>query len=249
MSRLFRLLPIALALALALSAATASAATVREYQIQFAPTVEQNGAVAIITAVLDPSEAFPAEIRVPVPAGSELLWAGEILGGDPQADPVRETTVERIGEMDVYTLTLEQAYTAQLEIRLPAPTISGSTVSASMNWINPGPEVLVTGAIVVEPRAGNVTTTPDVVGETRTNEIGETLYPLQGVRVPENGAYTMSVEWERNAAGGGTAGPGADSPMLPILIGALVLAIVALVLVLVRERSRARRHAEYAEAE
>lgn len=248
MSRLSRLLPLALAFALLLPAVSASAAVVREYQIQFAPTVEQGGAVAIVTAVLDPSEALPAAINVPVPAGAELLWAGEILGGDPQADPVRETTVERVGEMDVYTLTLEQAYTAQLEIRLPAPTIAGSAVSAAMKWTNPGPEALVTGSIVVEPRAGDVSTTPEAVGETRTNEIGETLYPLQGVRVPEGGSYDISVEWQRGSADGDAA-EGGESLMLPIVIAALVLAVVALAVVIVRERTRTRRHTEFAEDE
>lgn len=242
MLRLPRTLALALALVL-LVPAVASAAAVREYQIQFAPVTAQGDALAIVTAIVDPGESLPASVTVPVPEGATLLWAGEILGGDPSADPARETTVERVGDMDLYTFTLEQSYTGQVEIQLPGPTISGSRLSASMSWTNPGPEVLVTGAIIVEPGAADVETTPELVGETQSNEIGERLFPLAGLRLAEGGTYPMSVEWSR---GGGEASGSSDST-LALLIGALVAAVVALIAVWARERTKARRAALHEE--
>lgn len=243
MVRLSRLIPLALALALVVPA-SASAAVVREYQLQFAPVAQTGASLAIVSALVDPQEALPASVSVPVPAGSTLLWAGEVLGGDPSADPSRTTTVERIGEMDVYTLTLEQAYTAQLEIQLPAPTISGSKVIAGLTWTNPGRETLVTGSVVVEPGGRDVKTTPAASGETRTNDAGETLYPVEGKRLAEGETYELTVEWER---GGGVATDN-ETSTLPLLLGALAAAVVALVAVMARERTR-RRRASLAEEE
>lgn len=237
--RLSRAVALAFALVL-LVPGIASAAVVREYQIQFAPVTTQGDSLAIITALLDPQEQLPASVTVPVPAGATVLWAGEILGGDPAADPSRTTTVERVGEMDVISFTLEQSYTAQVEIQLPAPTISGSQVQASLTWTNPGAEVLVTGAIIVEAGAADVQTTPDVSGEVQTNEVGEKLYPLAGVRLAEGGAYPMSVEWQRGGGGGDET---SSNNTLVLLLVALVAAAVALVAVVARERTKARRHA------
>lgn len=237
MVRTHRLLVIVLALTLLLPA-SAFAATVREYQLQYSPVGDPAGALMIVSALADPQVPLPATVTVPVPAGATLLWAGEVLGGDPSADPVRQTTVERVGDMDVYTLTLEQSYTAQLEIQLPLPETSASGVKASVVWTNPGDEVLVTGSVVVESGATDVVLTPEVAGATQTNDIGETLYPLAGERVATDGQYEITAEWSR-----GGAQSGDDSLLLPILLGVLVVALLALVVVVVRERTRARRAA------
>jgi hypothetical protein len=229
-----------LALAVALLVpATASAAVVREYQLQFAPTEEADGALMIVSALVDPQESLPASVTVPVPAGAQVLWAGEILGGDPAADPARTVTVERVGDMDLYTLTLEQTYTAQLEIRLPKPDVSSSRVKAAVTWTNPGDEVLLNAAIVVEAAAKDVKTKPAVAGEIQTNSAGESLYPLTGKRLAKGESYDIEVQWKRGSA----TTTGGTSSALPLLLGALIAAVVALTSVLVVDRTRRRRAA------
>lgn len=235
MARMRLLFPLVVAAAL-LVPASAWAVGVREYQLQYAPTAEADGALMIVNALLDPQESLPASVTVPVPTGATLLWAGEILGGDPALDPARATTMRRVGDMDVYTLTLEQAYTAQLEVKLAPPKISGSRLTSSVKWTNPGPEALVTGSVVVEAGATDVKVTPKTSGQTQTNSAGETLYPLTGSRVAQNKSYDISANWKRP----GTPASG-SSPVLPILLGALVVALVVLAAVITRERTRARR--------
>lgn len=221
--------------------ASASAAVVREFQLQFAPVAEAQGALVIVSALVDPQESLPASVTVPVPAGAQVLWAGEILGGDPNADPSRTVTVERVGDMDLYTLTLEQAYTAQLEIRLPKPEASTSRVKAGFTWTNPGAEVLVNAAIVVEAGAKDVKTKPATAGEIQTNDVGESLYPLTGQRIAQGASYVIDVSWKRSGA---ATGGGTSSNTLALLLGALVAAAVALVSVVVVERTRRRRAAD-----
>ncbi|MRS12940.1 MAG: hypothetical protein EG823_07710 [Actinobacteria bacterium] len=240
MTRTIRIFAVALALTLLLPA-SALAGPVREYQLQYAPVGDANGALMIVSALVDPQIQLPAIITVPVPAGATLLWAGEILGGDPAADPIAETTVETVGDMDVYTLTLEQSYTAQLEIQLPAAEVSGDTVTSTVVWTNPGDDVMVNASIVAEAGATDAAFTPAVAGEPQTNSAGETLYPLAGRSVASGEEFEITTEWKRGAAAPAASESG--SPLLPALLGGLVAAVLALVAVLVRERTRARRSA------
>lgn len=240
MVRMRRLAPLALALALLLPA-SAHGAGVREYQLQYAPAGAGAGSLLIVSALLDPQTPLPATVTVPVPAGSVMLWAGEILGGAPADDPSREVTMETVGDMDVYTLTLEQTYTAQLEIELPAATIDGNRLSSSVTWTNPGEEVLVTAAVIAEPGADDIEITPEVAGEVQTNDLGEKLHPLTGTRVAQGDEYAITAEWTRGSASADT--PTGSSRVVPALLGALVVAIIALVVVIARERTRSRRSA------
>jgi len=248
MIRIRPVLAVALVLALLLPS-SAMAGTVREYQLQYEPTGEVDGALMIVSALVDPQLSLPVTISVPAPHGSTLLWAGEVLGGDPAQDPSRTTTVEQVGDMDVYTFTVEQSYTAQLELRLPAPSVSGSTVSASVDWTNPGDAVLVTAAVIVEAGAKDVKTEPKLTGNVQTNQAGQSLYPLGGVQLEKGGTYSIAVEWTRGQGGSGGGGTTTQSsPVLWVALLALVVAVVALVVVVARERTKARRGLGSAEA-
>lgn len=218
---------------------TASASTVLEYQIQYEPAADVS--LLVVTAVADPQLPLPITVTVPVPAGATLLWAGEVLGGPTTEDPTRETTVETVGDMDVYTMTIEQAYTAQVELQLPAAAASGSRLGAAFTWTNPGEVVPVRASVIVPAGATDVEVSPAAGGETDTNAAGQTLYPLTGAQLAQGDSMVVEVSW---ATGGVAAGEGeADSTILPVLLGLLVLAVVVLVIVVVRERTRARRGA------
>lgn len=239
MTRLMRYSQCAAALLLAALLAmpgTAVASTVAEYQLQYAPATDYS--LLIVTAVADPQLPLPVTISVPVPAGATVLWAGEVLGGAPADDIPRETATETIGEMDVYTMTLEQAYTAQVELQLPAVSTSGSRFTGTLAWTNPGEELPVNVSVILPAGATDAELSPPVAGETSTNDAGETLYPLAGGRLAQGAALAVKASW---AAGTTTTGARADSATLPILLGLLVLAVLALVIVVVRERTRARR--------
>lgn len=225
------------ALLVILVPAYASAADATEYQLQLSPVGEEGRSQLIVTVVLDPAASLPATVSVPVPAGATVLWSGELLGGDPGADPYREATVTSVGGVTVCTFRLEQSSVGQVELELGAPTVSGSKVRSSLVWTNPGPEVRVSGSVVAEPGATGVDVVPSPAGESRTNDVGETLYPLGEQRVPTGASYTIDVSWRRSG----------QFPLLEVLAAVLVLAVVALVLVLARERARARRAAIHAE--
>lgn len=219
---------------------TASASTVFEYQIQYEPA--SDASLLVVTAVADPQLPLPITVTVPVPAGSTLLWAGEVLGGPTANDPTRATAVETVGDMDVYTMTLEQAYTGQVELQLPAASVSGSRQNGAMTWTNPGDAVPVRASVIVPAGASDVEVSPAVGGETDTNAAGQTLYPLTGGQLAQGDSMVIEVSW---ATGGAATGAQKESSTLPLLLGLLVLAVVALVFMAVRERTRARRGAAH----
>jgi hypothetical protein len=218
---------------------SASASTVMEYQLQYEPATDYS--LLIVTAVGDPQLPLPITVSVPVPAGATVLWAGEVLGGDPAADLVRETQKETVGDMDVYTVTLEQAYTAQIELQLPPASSSGSRTTGTLSWTNPGDEVPVGASVIMPAGATDVELSPAPTGETSTNEAGATLYPLTGTRLAQGAAIVIDASWGFGAA---SAEDATGSPALPLLLGLLVVAVVALVVAVVRERTRVRRAAE-----
>ena len=232
-------LVLALTLLLVVAVPAVAHARVIEYQIQLSPAGGPTGALAVVSVVLDSADALPQTVKVPVPHGATLLWAGEILGGDPADDPVRETTVEQVGDMDVYTMTLEQVYVGQLEIALAPARIEGDRLSSTMTWTNPGDEVQLSASVVAEPGASDIEFTPPRAGDVQTNEAGETLHPLERRRVATGESYVIEASWTRGSASAPIASDN-DSGMLPYLIGAFVAAVLLLVAVMVRERTRVR---------
>lgn len=229
-----------LALLLTLAVPTFAYARVVEYQIQLSPAGDPTGALAVVNVVLDAADPLPQEVSIPVPHGATLLWAGEILGGAPQDDPAREPVVTQVGDMDVYTFTLEEALVGQLEISLDPAQVSGDELSTTVIWTNPGEEVLVTASVVAESGASNVQVSPARAGDVQINEMGETLHPLAGVRVATGESYVIEASWTRGDGAVPVEADGVDQGLLPYLIGALVIAVLLLVWVLVRERTRAR---------
>ena len=239
MSRLVRPVLLALVLSAVLFPSAAYAADVTEYQVQYSPVGDSTQALLIVTAVIDPGASLPATVSVPVPTGATVLWAGELLGGSPEDDPARAATMVTIGDMDVYTFTVERVRLAQVEVGLGAPPITGNRVDGTLVWTNTGPDVLVSGSIVAEPDAVEIETVPEVIGNRQINSIGETLHPVGSVRLATGESYTIQGLWQRGGAESDTG-----RPLLPIFLGALAVAIVALIAVVVGERKRARRRSE-----
>lgn len=231
----FAVAVVVFALFMALSG-TAFAIDAQEYQLQLIPVSDIGESLLIVSALLPPDASLPASITIPVPAGSSVLWTGEILGGAVEDDPTRIATIVREGTMDLHTFTVEQSRLAQIEIAYPAPKISGRTVSSSVTWTNPGAEVLVSGSVIVEPGAASVDISPAPASAPEANDLGETLYDLGGLRLKTGGSYVLSASWKR-------ASTTTRQDVMVWLVVALVVAAVALGAAVVAQRTRARRAA------
>lgn len=218
---------------LVLAAPAVAQARVSEYQVQFSPIGDTGTMQAIVNVVLSPETKLPATVAVPIPTGATLLWAGEILGGDPAADPAREASVTATAGGQIVTFTLEKERTAQVEAALAAPSISGNTVKAPLSWVNTTEEGTYTFSVAIEAGVSDVKITPAPGGEPLRNDAGESLYLLTPVRLGKGQSFALGVEYKR---GSGSSGTGGVNVVLIVALVGLALAVVALVVVLLRQR-------------
>ena len=110
-----------------------------ELGVQVGVDPAQGTVVVIVGVTLGNAAPLPARVRVPVPANSAIVWAGEILGGDPGADPQKEYTLatgEGGGQYAEFTLT--GSHQGQIEVNAGVlPT--GQSVSAKTTFVQSTP--------------------------------------------------------------------------------------------------------------
>ena len=96
---------------------------------------EQSGGVMLVSGQLPESTKLPAEAELSVPAGSSLQWVGQILGGDPTADPELTYAKSTVDGSDVYRFTLTKARIAQIEIvTSDAAGFDGTKYTPAVKW-------------------------------------------------------------------------------------------------------------------
>jgi len=114
--------------------------------------------ILLVSGVLPEDVKLPAQVELSLPAGAQLFWAGEVLGGSADQDPsVTPTKATRDG-MDVYTFTLSKGRRGQLEATVPAAaTFDGSAYNASLKWSSSTPVPTVRLSVRM-PQGSSVTT-------------------------------------------------------------------------------------------
>lgn len=160
MSRTLRLvLPIAMLLSALMWTAAAVAKPAEWQRVDVTLHSEQSGGVMLVSGELPETVKLPAEAELSVPAGSSLQWVGEILGGDPSADPELKYTKSTVDGSDVYRFTLTKSRTAQVEIvTSEAAGFDGTNYTSGLKWsaTQAVPEVRLSvripqGAQIVQP--------------------------------------------------------------------------------------------------
>ena len=202
-------------------------------EVQIWPGGEVGYTVFIVTGHIPDEAPLPATVRLPLPDGAEVVWSGEILGGNPAEDPAREYDVVDLAEGRALELTAESTRTVQYEaIGSPLAVVDGLTKSV-FDWT----QTVATGDVVFSVRvpasAGTVSIDPMPVGDPRVNQAGESLYTLRPAVLAEGDSFTVTTAY--GPAGAGES-QGTDFPLIPVLLGLLALALVALVLALARNR-------------
>lgn len=160
MCRTIRLaIPVAMLLSALVWAGAAMAKPVEWQRVDVTLHSEQSGGVMLVSGELPESTKLPAEAELSVPAGSSLQWVGEILGGDPSADPELKYTKSTVDGSDVYRFTLTKSRIAQIEIVTSgAAGFDGTDYESSLEWsaTQAVPEVRLAvripqGAQIVQP--------------------------------------------------------------------------------------------------
>ena len=216
----------------ALTASTALAAPTAWEAVHVTLHPEQTGGVLMVSGDLPSTSALPAEVELAVPSGLQSQWIGEILGGDPSADPAVQYTRTTAGASDVYRFTLTKSRTAQIEVRTATvQRVDGTTLSPSLVWTSTQavPEVRMSVRI---PQGSRVVT--ESAGATlQAGESGYQYYTklVSAVKPGDRLELTFSYTAPTVAvpAAGGTAGAsapagtGPEPALLVVVAGALVI--------------------------
>lgn len=195
---------------------------------------EQGSPIVLVSGTLPEGTKLPATVELPVPKGGEFQWAGEILGGDPSADPSVEYTVKESGGMDVYSMTLTKAPMGQVEVVLPsAVAFDGSTYRAALGWtaLSEVPNVnlfvrIPSGAQVTEPAEG-AEVIPGPPGYSYYSRKATDVKP--GAKLDLVFAYTAPAGAAAGGAAPGAPAPASNNTLPMVLIIAFVVGALALV--------------------
>lgn len=136
MSRTFQLFVAALfAAVMAFSASPARAASVEWKTVDVTLQTEQGQSMLLVSGELPADASLPYETELAVPAGTDLQWIGEILGGPAADDPTLEYTKSTAEGMDVYKFTLTKSRIAQVEGLVQGMSgFDGANYTSSLKW-------------------------------------------------------------------------------------------------------------------
>ncbi len=211
------------------------------YQVQLAPDITPGQAAAIVAVQLPPRTQLPAMVRIPVPQGAMPTWVGEILGGDPTADPDRPYRMVQGTGGQVLEMTLEQTRSAQAEFTIPSTAADGTT-TMKLTWIQAAPSERTEFSVRMPGGVSQVQIAPTPEGTPATNPLGETLYalPTKIMKPGETTAITVSYAGGQGSARQGQAGSASSgSTVLYALVGVFFLILAVLAFALMSNRKRA----------
>jgi hypothetical protein len=210
---------LALALAVTVLAtlpATAVASSVPLTSVDVLLLVPQDpaGSSLIVSGVLPSTAPLPATVSLALPTGLQVAWAGEILGGDPSADPAVKYTTRTVGSWDVHDLTLTKARIGQIEAAYPAGvTSSGGVTTAKLDWTAPEAAKSVTLTIRIPAGATVQSQTGGLVaGQGSTSEVP---YAVTLSNVKQGQALSATLVYKAAPASAASA-PATTSAAAPV---------------------------------
>lgn len=219
--------------------AKAPVATPVDVQVQLWPA-ERGGAQLVISADLAENTRLPATVRIPLPAGAEPGWVGEVSGGDISGDILRQFTIEKGDGGQVLVLTLEKYRSAQVEANFTAPTAIGGKMASTLDWVQSAPAATTHFAVKMTTGTADVAIDPVPTGAPQQNDAGERLYTVASRHLDPGKTFTMTATFAYGAQTAATtaSGGGGGSTVLVVLVALLAAAVMAFVVVAVRSRTR-----------
>lgn len=231
----------AVAAAVSLTATGAVAAPVSlesaELWVQLWPEGEPGTNVVIVGAQLPEGTPLPATVRLPIPEGATVYWAGEIVSADASTDIQRDFTIVDTGSGTAAELTLETTLSVQVDATFGTIEIDGNDLISEFMWTQSVASSGTVFAVLLPRGTGDVTIEPAPPGEPRENEQGERLYTLMPAVLQPGSTYPITVTYRR--AGVESDKSTSVPTILWVLGGALLLAVVALVVVIALQKRRA----------
>lgn len=206
-----------------------------ELWVQLWPEGEPGTNVVIIGAQLPEGTTLPATVQLPIPEGSTVYWAGEIVSPDATADIERDYTIVDTGNGKAAEITIETTLSVQVDVTYGTIEIDGNDLVSKFQWMQSVPSSGTMFSVLIPRETGDVIIEPAAPGEPRENEAGERLYTLSPAVLQPGSTYPITVTYRRAGVSGD-----ATSSIPPVLwvVGALLaVAVIALLVALARQRT------------
>ncbi|MDH4140391.1 MAG: hypothetical protein OEV43_07455 [Coriobacteriia bacterium] len=215
--------------------------------VQLDPGGQGGVPVMIITGTLPETRALPAEVRLAVPEGMEMVWAGEILGGPLENDPTIQPQVTHTEKgYDVATFTLSQSRTGQIELDVPQAVFATEVGVRSLLAWTPADDVGSLSLGMLVP-AGSQLTTFTAGAQPEAGPSGSTVLYLELSDVPADQRLELVADYvPGQAAVSPDAAPAGDSSSSSGIVILLVLgsALAVVLIAMLRKTRGARSEAE-----
>lgn len=233
----------ALLLCVSLPAGAFAAAPVASgpVEVQVWPGEVSGGAVVIISTRLDESVRLPATVRLPLPEGLNVDWAGEIAPSNPASDVARAFTTGRVNGGRYVQFEVSEYREAQVDLSALPITTQGDISRVSMRYVQSTPST-ETGFSVRIPAGYELKdSVPRSVGKPAVNVTGESLHALETQSLKLGEGLDVAVEYRVKAPV--TPASRADRLLIALAIAVVVVTAV-LAVVVVRGRSAGVRAGE-----
>ncbi|MBE0475816.1 MAG: hypothetical protein IBX62_01780 [Coriobacteriia bacterium] len=214
--------------------------------VQVWPEGEPGQMLVVVSAEIPPGAELPAAVDLPLIEGAELLWSGEVLGGDPNADIEREGTLVEATGGQALRIGLESGRVAQYEAVTGRLAVDGDEVSGTVRWLQSVRTPVTRFSVRLPSGAREISVRPAAVLDPRRNRAGELLYTLPDREIEPGDEVSVDVSYRRAAAvlpasgSGQGGGAGGGSTVLIVVLGAVAAAAGALAL-MVHRRSTAEQ--------
>jgi hypothetical protein len=205
------------------------------YEVQIWPEGDPARSVLIVGIRLPEDTPLPATVRLPVPDGATLTWAGEILGGDLDDDIPRAVEYVDVEGGQSVEFTLEETVAAQYDADYLPLQVRNGDYSLEVDWVQTEPAESVNFAARLPATVTDIEIDPTPVGSPQVNQTGEQLYSLSPIELAPGDSQVVEIRYSRPELGGGGSSGGG---IIPWLIGAFALAVIALIAALVISRRR-----------
>ncbi|MDZ4168872.1 MAG: hypothetical protein U1E26_04350 [Coriobacteriia bacterium] len=205
-------------------------------QVQVWPEEVPGGAVVIASLTVPDRTPLPATVRIPVPEGLKVDWAGEISGVNPESDVVRPFVLKMGAKGQYAEFEISTTREAQIDMSTLSLVTEGDTTQVLLPWVQSAPASETLFSVRLPAGTELSESSPEQFGKPSMNDIGESLYALETQTLDEGEALPVTLEYRRKAPA--TASSEGGDTIIAWLFVLLGLAVVVLVVVIMRQRSR-----------
>lgn len=181
------------------------------------------------------SVELPVRVRIPVPRGAQVGWAGEITPFVGE-DVSRQHRLKQSASGAYVEITVQEYRTVQVDFDgLPLTLSTDGTRSARVEWTQTVPAPQTTFSVLIPENSRAIEIAPEQSGKPAKNESGQKLYSLGAETLAVGRSMTVTASYKEGAAIGDVSNP----LTFALIVAATLLVLAACGLVfMLRKRER-----------